>query len=258
MLSLFVMDLPFPGQRISLNIFEPRYRLLIRRAMEGSRVIGMTLSMNVVCLCEILDAQCQQDGRYHVQMGKEKEGHVNQLLWQGCRYSTSLRYCYLALFCLLWLFCVLTPTLPPSFRAACSVGRSRWTINRDWEQDGYRVAQCTRIRDDVAQIGTPEITALCEDMSKLTTECLAQMSTGGFVSNNGSTIMEEFVSQAGEMPPTSDPERLSFWLAAVLPLNSDQQKLEMFSSTSPVDRLNLLKGIVDALCVQRQDACNVM
>lgn len=34
-LPMFVMDVMLPGQAMQLNIFEPRYRLLIRRCMEG-------------------------------------------------------------------------------------------------------------------------------------------------------------------------------------------------------------------------------
>jgi hypothetical protein len=34
-LPMFVMDVMLPGQSMQLNIFEPRYRLLIRRCMEG-------------------------------------------------------------------------------------------------------------------------------------------------------------------------------------------------------------------------------
>ena len=40
-IPLFVMDSIMPQQRIALNIFEPRYRLLIRRAMNSSRSFGM-------------------------------------------------------------------------------------------------------------------------------------------------------------------------------------------------------------------------
>ena len=38
---LFVMDVVLPHQRMALNIFEPRYRLLVHRAMSGSRTFGM-------------------------------------------------------------------------------------------------------------------------------------------------------------------------------------------------------------------------
>jgi len=35
------MSTVLPGEKIHLNIFEPRYRLMIRRAMEGNRRFGM-------------------------------------------------------------------------------------------------------------------------------------------------------------------------------------------------------------------------
>ena len=41
LIPLFVLDSLMPRQRISLNIFEPRYRLLIRRSMNSSRTFGM-------------------------------------------------------------------------------------------------------------------------------------------------------------------------------------------------------------------------
>ena len=40
-LPLFVMSLMMPGETMALNIFEPRYRLMVRRVMEGSRRLGM-------------------------------------------------------------------------------------------------------------------------------------------------------------------------------------------------------------------------
>ena len=41
LLPLFVMVVLLPGEKMALNIFEPRYRLLIRRTMEGNRRFGM-------------------------------------------------------------------------------------------------------------------------------------------------------------------------------------------------------------------------
>lgn len=40
-LPLFVMDAVLPGKKMALNIFEPRYRLMTRRVMEGNRMFGM-------------------------------------------------------------------------------------------------------------------------------------------------------------------------------------------------------------------------
>ena len=41
-LSLFIIwDYTPTGEKMALNVFEPRYRLMIRRAMEGNRRFGM-------------------------------------------------------------------------------------------------------------------------------------------------------------------------------------------------------------------------
>ena len=57
------------GETLALNIFEPRYRLLVRRVMQTSRRFGMATVhgsghqlSDVACECEILDCQPQHDG----------------------------------------------------------------------------------------------------------------------------------------------------------------------------------------------------
>ena len=53
---------------MALNIFEPRYRLMVRRCMEGSRCFGMaTISRNhalseVACRAEIAECHPLPDG----------------------------------------------------------------------------------------------------------------------------------------------------------------------------------------------------
>jgi Lon protease-like protein len=44
---IFPCTLAFPNQPISLNIFEPRYRLMIRRLLaNGTNIFGMTMHPN--------------------------------------------------------------------------------------------------------------------------------------------------------------------------------------------------------------------
>lgn len=58
------------GEEMSLNIFEPRYRLLIRRCLEGSRKFGMTTVnrahelSNIACEVEIQECRAAPDGRF--------------------------------------------------------------------------------------------------------------------------------------------------------------------------------------------------
>ncbi|KAI8471643.1 MAG: PUA-like domain-containing protein [Monoraphidium minutum] len=73
-LPLFVMSTMLPGEKMALNIFEPRYRLMVRRCMEGSHLLGMAQvardhSLDPVA-CEAAITECQQlpDGRYYLEL----------------------------------------------------------------------------------------------------------------------------------------------------------------------------------------------
>jgi len=46
-LPIFTLDyVLFPGMPLHLHIFEPRYRLMVRRCLEGTRTFGVLLSIN--------------------------------------------------------------------------------------------------------------------------------------------------------------------------------------------------------------------
>ncbi|PHH66052.1 hypothetical protein CDD81_577 [Ophiocordyceps australis] len=73
-LPLFVCTLAFPYMPTFLHIFEPRYRLMIRRALEGDRTFGMVLPKpqrrsgdahfcELGTLLRIVNAQFYPDGR---------------------------------------------------------------------------------------------------------------------------------------------------------------------------------------------------
>ena len=72
-IPLFVMSTVLPGEMMTLNIFEPRYRLLIRRAMEGQRRFGMAGAQRgeplpIFTEVEIVWCETQPDGRYHIEV----------------------------------------------------------------------------------------------------------------------------------------------------------------------------------------------
>jgi Lon protease-like protein len=71
---LFVCTLSFPSMPLFLHVFEPRYRLMIRRAMEGDRTFGMVLGksaseagephfMELGVLMQIVNIEFFPDGR---------------------------------------------------------------------------------------------------------------------------------------------------------------------------------------------------
>lgn len=68
-LPVFVMGTVMPGEKTMLNIFEPRYRLMVRRVMEGSRRFAMAESSStnphiepVAVECEIVECEALPDG----------------------------------------------------------------------------------------------------------------------------------------------------------------------------------------------------
>lgn len=73
-LPLFVMSPMLPGERMALNIFEPRYRLMVRRCMEGSRRFGMACVdrthqlHEVACEAEITECNALPDGRFYLEI----------------------------------------------------------------------------------------------------------------------------------------------------------------------------------------------
>jgi len=72
-LPLFVMSALLPGETVGLNIFEPRYRLMIRRCMDGNRIFGMAQSSHgsvapVACQAEIVECESLPDGRYGIEI----------------------------------------------------------------------------------------------------------------------------------------------------------------------------------------------
>ncbi len=72
-IPLFVMSAILPCEPMALNIFEPRYRLLVRRAMEGRRRFGMAgldgnTTQSIVTEVEVERCETQPDGRYHIEV----------------------------------------------------------------------------------------------------------------------------------------------------------------------------------------------
>eukprot|EP01043_Picozoa_sp_COSAG02_P056638 COSAG02_NODE_6743_length_3389_cov_1.334347_4_plen_155_part_00 len=63
-------------QALALDAFEPRYRLMIRRCLDGDRRFGMLGAVQPVpggteefgCEVEIQDSRQLHDGRYHIQV----------------------------------------------------------------------------------------------------------------------------------------------------------------------------------------------
>ncbi|XP_074559230.1 uncharacterized protein LOC141815204 isoform X2 [Curcuma longa] len=82
-MPLFVMDVILPCQKMSLNIFEPRYRLMVRRIMEGNRRMGMVAIdpatgsiADFACEVEILECEPLPDGRFYLEVEGQRRFRI--------------------------------------------------------------------------------------------------------------------------------------------------------------------------------------
>ncbi|XP_006581976.1 LON peptidase N-terminal domain and RING finger protein 1 isoform X1 [Glycine soja] len=82
LLPLFVMDVVIPCQRFALNIFEPRYRLMVRRIMEGNHRMGMAILDSTGSLaefaCEVEITECEPlpDGRFYIEIESRRRFRI--------------------------------------------------------------------------------------------------------------------------------------------------------------------------------------
>ncbi|KAK3042727.1 hypothetical protein RJ639_000785, partial [Escallonia herrerae] len=85
LLPLFVMDVVLPCEKFHLNIFEARYRLLVRRIMEGNRRMGMAIVDSTTgsvaeyaCEVEISDCEPLPDGRFFLELESRRRCRILQ------------------------------------------------------------------------------------------------------------------------------------------------------------------------------------
>lgn len=95
-MPLFVLGTLMPGEKMALNVFEPRYRLMIRRVMEGSRRFGMAqpaegsqLGVEPVAVeCEIVECEPLPDGRFYLEIVGKNRIRLLQL-WEQDGYRVG-------------------------------------------------------------------------------------------------------------------------------------------------------------------------
>ncbi|CAL8158841.1 unnamed protein product [Prunus armeniaca] len=83
LMPLFVMDVVLPFQKFPLNIFEPRYRLMVRRIMEGNRRMGMVIIdsstgsiADFACEVEITECEPFPDGRLYLEIESRRRFRI--------------------------------------------------------------------------------------------------------------------------------------------------------------------------------------
>ncbi|XP_022755522.1 probable receptor-like protein kinase At5g61350 [Durio zibethinus] len=83
LIPLFVMDVVIPCQKFRLHIFEPRYRLMVRRVMEGNHRMGMGIRdpatdtiADFACEVEITECEPLPDGRFFLEIESRRRFRI--------------------------------------------------------------------------------------------------------------------------------------------------------------------------------------
>ncbi|KAL3425687.1 ATP-dependent protease La domain-containing protein [Phlyctema vagabunda] len=243
---LFICTLSFPTMPTFLHIFEPRYRLMIRRAVEtGNRKFGMLLhNANQVPQGDL--------------------GPVNFY-----QYGTLLHIVSLQM-------------MPDGRSLIETVGVSRFRVLRHGSLDGYTVGKIERV-DDISiaaeetleasetlavssntrhfsaqdHFGAPPHHARprsqnLRDLDAMSTQDLMNAATG-FVKRmreQSAPWLHNRVFQAYGDMPDEDPALFPWWFASVLPI-VDGEKYRLLSTSSVRERLKICCGWIMRIEAQR-------
>lgn len=235
---LFVCTLALPTMPTFLHVFEPRYRLMMRRCMDGNRKFGMVM----------------YNRRGAPQGGL---GPVHFLEFGTLLYIRNLEL------------------LPDGRSFVETIGVGRFKIKDHGMLDGYIVGQIENV-DDVSlsheQSAEQEETTVAQRISVAFQRdnpgvpipfqvALDQYSTTQLLSScvdfvramraaNAHWLNQKIVQVYGE-PPESDAALFPYWFACVLPI-AEEEKYRLLQTTSVRERLKIVKTWIERIQHQRQ------
>ncbi|KAJ5896354.1 uncharacterized protein N7473_005753 [Penicillium subrubescens] len=218
-LPLFVCTLSFPTMPTFLHIFEPRYRLMIRRVVEsGNGKFGMVM---------------------YNRRGREQGDGLGSTTFM--QYGTLLmveRY----------------ELLPDGRSLVIATGVSRFKVLEAGELDGYHVAKTERV-DDISLAEEERLeametaaSAIPDPTDPVTTEPpLDSMSTQELLDLSRDFIRNQRQSGAPWLHPRvmlaygpvpTDAARFPWWFASILPI-AEEEKYPILSAVSVRERLKI-------------------
>jgi len=226
---LFICTVSFPTQPLPLHIFEPRYRLMIRRAMESNRKFGMIMSNR----------------------NREVQGDLGAVPFY--QYGTML-------------FIEEVKILPDGRSIIVTRGASRFRVLKHGSLDGYMVGKVERVDDvsaaeekaiEVAEtssntrpfpiqdhFGAPPDNSASgkpslqfEDLQSLSTHEMYQIAVDFVESMRTSSApwLQYSLGEAyGHCP--ADPAEFTWWFASIIPISADA-KYSMLETITVRERL---------------------
>ena len=222
----FVCTLAYPAMPTFLHVFEPRYRLMMRRAVEnGDRKFGMLM---------------------YNRRG-EPQGDLGRT--QFMLYGTMLH--------------INSMQMIPDGRSLLETrGVSKFRVKSSDMLDGYLVGQIERITDiPLAQEEAIEAqettlppaapTDIIGQIDRMSTLELLAIGTSFITRMRAASapwLNRTYLLSYGEMP--DDPSLFPYWFASVLPI-SDEEKYNLLPTTSVRERLKITAKWVKRIEAQR-------
>jgi hypothetical protein len=242
---LFICTLSFPSMPTFLHIFEPRYRLMIRRAMEsGDRKFGMLLHNPSL----------------------SSQGELGPVPFY--QYGTLLH--------------IISMQLLPDGRSLIeTTGASRFRVLKYGTLDGYTVGQIQRIHDisladeenleasETSQSSPPHSLSAADhfgapphhprprrqpralDLDTTSTKDLMEIATRfvrSMQAQSAPWLQTRVLQVYGEFP--NDPALFPWWFASILPI-MDAEKYKLLETTSVRQRLKICVGWILRIEAQR-------
>ena len=222
---LFPCTLAYPSMPTFLYIFEPRYRLMVRRLIEsGERKFGMMM----------------------FNRRGESQGELGTT--EFMQYGTLLEIVNLQL-------------LPDGRSLVETIGVSRFRIKSWGMRDGYHVGNLERI-DDISLAEEEQIESVEVGVSSSANDLIAQINRTptrellqiglGFISRmrtaSAPWLHQNVIASHGT--PPEDPALFPYWFASILPI-ADDEKYKLLSTRSVRDRLKITAWWVRRIEAQR-------
>ncbi|KAK3724116.1 hypothetical protein LTR37_001238 [Vermiconidia calcicola] len=211
---LFVCTLGFPQQPTFLRIFEPRYRLMLRRAMESTGEFGMLMY-----------------NRYH-----EPQGELGPVHFYGI--GTMLRI-------------IRSQNLPDGTSLIETVGTDRFLVTAHGVLDGYVVGSTEPIHDvtlaeeeriEAEETARPhladptDINSQIERMPTVELLWLCQEFVRRMQARSANWLQQRVLDIHGQ--PPNDASVFPYWFASVLPI-SEEEKYKLLDTRTVRARLKM-------------------
>ncbi|KAH9834328.1 ATP-dependent protease La (LON) substrate-binding domain [Teratosphaeria destructans] len=223
--ALFICTLGFPNQPTFLRIFEPRYRLMIRRALEGNREFGMLMY-----------------NRYFEPQGELGPVHFYH-------YGTMLKIQQAQI-------------LADGTSLIETRGLYRFRVKAHGTLDGYAVGSVERF-DDVPLTEEERIEAeetsqppaaeddLAGQIDRMSTQSLLAVGQDFIARMQGrsATWLQQRVLDIHGEPPT-DAAVFPYWFASVLPI-SDEEKYRLLPTKTVRERMKITASWIRRIESQR-------